>query len=105
MDTSRIRARDAALQRLRRTTRLLAAAAGVLGLVAGGMAAKAFPGRSAGTTGHAGSTRPAPASTTKATQSAPPLVSVGSPAQPSPSPSASAPTPSPAPPAVVSGGS
>jgi hypothetical protein len=107
MDSHRIRARDAALIRLRRSTAVLAAGAGLLALVFTGIAAKAFPGRSSN----------APSTTTvqstprtaarPATQTPPPLVSDGSRAQ-SQAPSTSAPpapTPTPAPPVAVSGGS
>ena len=107
MDPHRIRARDAALVRLRRLTAALAAGAGLLALLLTGIAAKAFPGRSSN----------APSTTTvqstprtaarPATQTPPPLVSAGSQAQ-SQAPSApapSAPVPTQAPPVAVSGGS
>jgi hypothetical protein len=101
VDTHGIRLRDAAARRLRRITTAAAAGAGVLALVFAGLAAKAFPGRTA----HA-ATKPAPRRSAVApVQTAPPVVSAGSSA---PAPSASAPSspaPASAPPAVVSGGS
>jgi hypothetical protein len=107
MDTHRIRARDAALIRLRRLTAAVATVAGLLAVVFTGIAAKAFPGRGS----HATSTttvQSTPRTAARpATQTPPPLVPNGSQAQP-PAPSTSAPpapTPTPAPPVAVSGGS
>lgn len=81
MDSQRIRARDAALIRLRRLTTAAAAGAGALALGLTGLAAKAFPGRSshtASTTTVRSTPRPV---TRAATQTPPPLVSAGSQAQ------------------------
>jgi hypothetical protein len=105
MDTRRIRARDAALVRLRRLTSLLIAGAGVLALAVAGLAAKAFPGRSTRPVGRIVHHVVAQPTRRNVTQSAPPLVSNGSPAPPAPATPQPAPAPTAAPPVVVSGGS
>jgi hypothetical protein len=113
----RIGHRDAALRRLRRTTVLALAGTGALAVACGGLAAKAFPGKSRH---HA--TAAVVQTTVKRTRAAnpvatpPPLVSAGARAPSAPSapttPSTPPPAPPPSPPAVtqappvaVSGGS
>jgi hypothetical protein len=104
VDTRRISARDAGVRRLQRLTAGVVAAAGALALGLAFVASKAFPGRSA----HAGPRMVRTTVTPRhASQTAPPLVQVGSQSQPRPqsAPAPSAPAPTPAPPVVVSGGS
>lgn len=109
MDSHKIRARDAAVQRLRVVTTALAAAAGAVALVFGVVAAKAFPGRSThpSTPSPKRVTRPKAAVAKPPKQSAPSLVSAGSQAQPQApqAPASPAPAPAPAAPVAVSGGS
>lgn len=104
MDANRIRARDAALRRLRRLTTATVAVAGVLGFAFSGLAAKAFPGRSPHAAPRARVARRARVVRRRPAQSPPALVAVDSPSQPQPAP-APAPAPTPAPPVAVSGGS
>ncbi|MES1248914.1 MAG: hypothetical protein ABUS54_14705 [Actinomycetota bacterium] len=106
MKSDRIRARDAAVRRLRLVTAALGAAAGALALVFGVLASKAFPGHST-TVARTATLPAAPRATRHPRQSAPTLVQAGSPAptqqqQPAASPP---PSPTPAPPVAVSGGS
>ena len=110
MDTRAIRARDAAVQRLRRLTAVLLTGAGTLALVFTVVAAKAFPGRAPHTSVRR-VVRPTATTRQRPTlsQAAPPLTAVGSqtPAEPQ-APSASAPpapVPGPAPSVAVPGGS
>ena len=105
----RIRERDSALNRLRRTTGLALAGTAALAVVFGGLAAKAFPGRSH----KAASTRvqqhvavrPPPK---RIAATPPPLVAAGTAAPaaaPPPPPPPPAPVVTQAPPVAVSGGS
>ncbi|HET8529481.1 MAG TPA: hypothetical protein VFL60_11250 [Gaiellaceae bacterium] len=111
MDTRRVQARDAAARRLRRLTAAFVAGCGAVALLFAFVAAKAFPGRSQHPAARPKAVRHAtPRRTPKpAAQTAPPLVQLGSQAQPSPTPASPSPSPAPAPtaapPAVVSGGS
>jgi hypothetical protein len=113
----RIGARDAALRRLRRSTWF--ALAGTAGLAAafGGLAAKAFPGKSRHTAPAVTHVRRASAAVaTPAPATPPPLVAAdtaaptapttpSAPATPPPSPPPAPPVVTPAPPVAVSGGS
>jgi hypothetical protein len=114
----RIGHRDAALTRLRRTTVFALAGTGALAVACGGLAAKAFPGKSRHHTAAPAVVQTTVARTRTATTTVtpPPLVSAGSSAPSAPSApstqSAQPPSPPPAPPAVtpappvaVSGGS
>jgi hypothetical protein len=113
----RIGQRDAALARLRRTTVVALAGTGALAVACGGLAAKAFPGKSRHHTNAAvvqTTVQRAHPATPVATP--PPLISAGASAPSAPSapatPSTPPPSPPPSPPAVtqappvaVSGGS
>lgn len=108
MATSRVHARNAAARRLRRLTAALVAVAGLAALLFAVVAAKAFPGRSSHQAPARKSVRVVHAPARQPRQAAPPLVSVGSNAQPqapAPTPTPAAPAPTAAPPVVVSGGS
>lgn len=113
----RIGHRDAALARLRRTTVVALAGAGALAVACGGLAAKAFPGKSRHHT-----TAAVVQTTVKHTRAAnpiatpPPLVAAGNgeqaapsapstPSTPPPAPPPSPPVATPSPPVAVSGGS
>src|SRR5579862_1917667 len=98
-----VRARDAALERLRRLTLALVVSAGALVALFAGLAAKAFPGRQPSRASTPASPpRRVQAPTRRATP--PPLVPVdsGGSAAAAPSPPPAAPTVTPAPPVVVS---
>jgi hypothetical protein len=110
VDSARVRARDAAARRLRRLTAAFVGAFGALALVFGLIAARAFPGRSSGpVVQRTVVQRPAAPGVKRSPQTAPPLVQIGSEAQPPPAPTSPSPAPAPAPtaaaPVAVSGGS
>jgi hypothetical protein len=120
----RIGHRDAALMRLRRTTVFALAGTGALAVACGGLAAKAFPGKSRHHVAAPAVVQTTVARTRTANPAAtpPPLVSAGAsapsassapstpsapsaPSTPPPSPPPAAPVATPAPPVAVSGGS
>lgn len=108
MDTNRIRLRDAATRRLRNVTVAVIGGAGALGLLASGLAAKAFPGRSSTSSVRTVATTTTTAASRAPAQTPPPLVAVAGSAPAlaqSQAPVSSAPVQSSAPPVAVSGGS